>query len=255
MAIGSLMRGNCNGTKVLKGVKSWCNKRDNSIDENWTFFKEIVSETFQNREPKEKNVMKRSIVVVVIAICILISMGKDGYGEPVDLLEQTKSLAWYYNPGNPRFVHIDPNCEEFGSLYQPMMGIEEDNPIFIYMKKCPRCVSDNSDLKDDGFFPWLWSVEEKAQEMPDYYAVPKDVKFSIYDVTQNAIQWVKKHGDSPELYGVYTSYHRESDHTNQCYSVIFALPYQIDGSVFFDLVYEILIDPDSGEIIKINQGD
>ena len=45
-----------------------------------------------------------------------------------------------------------------------MMGIEEDNPIFIYMKKCPRCVSDNSDLKDDGFFPWLWSVEEKAQE-------------------------------------------------------------------------------------------
>lgn len=182
------------------------------------------------------------------------------------LLFQIEVSAWadanvefsdelFYSPGNPRYFHADESCMYFGTLYLPMMSIERNNPLFPYMKRCPYCMEPDGN-SDDRFLPWLWSIEEKAEEMPEYYSIPDESMMNIYDITRIAVDCIKQSGDNPANYIVYTNYHRGIESFGQCYSVIFATP-RIDtemNTLFFDLGYEVFVSPASGELLTLNRG-
>ena len=192
--------------------------------------------------------MKRYVSLIAVLFLLFqsgVSAGAD------EILEFGDEL--FYSPGNPRYLHADESCMYFGTLYLPMMPIERDNPLFSYMKQCPYCM-ESDDNSDDRFLPWLWSIEEKAEEMPEYYSVPDESMMNICDITQIAMDCIKQSGDNPANYIVYTNYNRGNESFGQCYSVIFATP-RIDtemNTLFFDLGYEVFVSPVSGEILKLN---
>jgi len=168
---------------------------------------------------------------------------------PEDDAPNQPFCVFFYNPGNPSIYHSDLSCQAYGSKYSPFIKITDSYPLFSFMHPCSNCV-ETTNITTSSTHPSLWSMEKKAENMPDIYSVPTNQEASLFQIVQSAIEFVIKYGDDPSQYACYVSHLRLAEDTGQ-YIVFFASPYRTaDGTVFQNIRYEIQCSPISGKVLS-----